>query len=281
MKTALKICGALALACSLAVAQPKPKSQSEVEALQAIMQATDPKAKILAVETLLTKFADTEFKTWALLNAADAAQRSGDSDTMIIYAERALESDPKSYDAMLMIAGALSQRTREHDLDREEKLNKAEKMAKDAAEAVKTAAKPNPQITDEQWEGMKKETQASAHETLGIIAMVRKKPDVAITHFNQGLTLLPQPNPSLIVRLAGAYNQAGKPDEAIAALDKLSGATNLHPAVKQLSDRERQNAMKLKGGTPAAAKPAATPAPAAASAPTATPSAAPAVPPAK
>ena len=101
------------LIAGMAFAQPKPKSQKEVEALMAIQNATDPDARIAAVENLLTKFADTDFKSFALMMAAASAQQKNDFEKMVIYGERTLEADPKNFQAMLMLAGGIAQRTRE------------------------------------------------------------------------------------------------------------------------------------------------------------------------
>lgn len=244
--------------------QPQPKSQKEGEAINAIFMAQDPDARIAAAENLLQKFADTEFKAIALQVAAMSAQQKGDFEKMVIYSERTLESDPKNYAAMLILAGGLAQRTREFDLDKEEKLGRAEKMAKEAIDLAKAAAKPNPQITDEQWETARKDQIAQGHEALGMIASTRKKYDVAVTHYNESISTAAQQEPATYVRLAAAYNQLGKPDEAVATLDKLNAVGTLHPQVKAIADEERKNAAKIKaGGKPAAASPSGTaPAPA-------------------
>ena len=44
----------------------------------------------------LTRFADTELKSMALQLAADAAKRKGDSVKAVVYAQSALEADPKN-----------------------------------------------------------------------------------------------------------------------------------------------------------------------------------------
>jgi tetratricopeptide (TPR) repeat protein len=257
--TLLKTAAALMLAAGLAFAQPKPKSQAEVDAIMAIQNATEPAARITAVENLLTKFADTEFKSFALMVAAASAQQMNDYEKMVVYAERTLEADPKNFQTMLMLASGLASRTREHDLDREEKLGRAEKLANQAIDISKTAAKPNPQITDADWEQAKKDVQAQGYEALGQIAMVRKKYDVAAQNWKTAVDTAANPDPATMVRLANAYNQMGKPDEAIAVLDKLNTMPEVHPQIKSAATEQRNNAVKLKGG---GAKPA-TPAPAA------------------
>jgi tetratricopeptide (TPR) repeat protein len=272
------------------VAQPKPKSQKELEALQAIFSAQDPDVRIAAVENLLTKFADTEFKAIALQVAAASAQQKNDFEKMTVYSERTLEADPKNYGAMLMLASGIAQRTREFDLDKEEKLGRAEKYANTSIELIKTAQKPRPDLPDAEWEGAKKSYLAQAYEALGLAAMARKKYDDAAKQFEMAVAT--SPDGGTYVRLAAAYNQAKKPDQAIAALDKLNSVADVHPAIKQAAAQERNNAVKLKGGAGAsapatppagAAAPAGTVAPSTATPSTATPStpAAPATPPAK
>ncbi len=250
----------LALAAISGLWAQKPKSQKEVEALQAVFKTTTADARIAAAQDVLTKFADTEFKSLMLLTIAQAYQMKGDTDNTIIYSERVLkEGDPKNYEAMLMLAESYAQRTREFDLDKEDKLTKADKYANDALEALKTASKPNPQIPDDQWNSMKKENIARAHQALGLSAMVRKKYDVAIAEFKAASEATDKPDPATQVRLASAYDAAGKYDDALPILDKLMAQPDLNPSIRQFAQAERVRAMQGKG---AGAKPAAPAAPA-------------------
>jgi tetratricopeptide (TPR) repeat protein len=256
----LRAAGALVLIAGLAFAQkpakqPKPKSQKEVEAINAIFSATDPDARIAAAENLLAKFSDTEFKAVALQVAAASAQQKNDFEKMVIYSERTIEADPQNYPAMLMLANGIAQKTREFDLDKDEKLQRAEKYAKQSIELINAAEKPRPDITDEQWAGAKKDYLAQAHEALGLCAMVRKKYDVAANEFKTSTEVSPAPDQATMVRLAAAYNLSGKPDSALPVLDKVMALPDLNPQIKQVAQNEKVNAMKLKSG---GAKPAAT-----------------------
>src|SRR3954447_25962353 len=136
MKTCIVLLFALVAGTVFGQAQPKPKSQKELEAIQAIFNAQDPDARIAAAENLLTKFADTEFKAVALQIAAASAQQKNDFEKMVLYSERTLEADPANYAAMLMLANGYALRTREFDLHKEEKLGKAEKYAKGALDLL-------------------------------------------------------------------------------------------------------------------------------------------------
>ena len=141
------LAGALGLTLLMAQKQPTPKSQKEVDAINAMFQAAqDPDARIKAADFLMTKFADTEFKPLAMFLTAEAYERKGDFEKMTVWCEKTLEVDPKNYSCMLMLSGGIAKRARENDLDLNEKLDRSDKYAKAALEALKDAPKPNPQI---------------------------------------------------------------------------------------------------------------------------------------
>lgn len=237
--------------------QPKIKSKKEAEAVQAIFTAQDPASRIKACQEVITKYADSDFKAVALQFVAISYQQMNDAENAIVWAEKTLEADPKNYQAMIMLAQITAQRTRENDLDKEEKLNTAEKHARNALGILKDAPRPNPQITDEQWNAARKDFEAQAHEALGMAAMARKKNDQAIAEFKLAIDSTPTPEPRSMLFLAQLYNSTNKFDEAVAVLDKCLAQPNLHPQIKQLAESQKTFAMKMK----AAQKPAA-PAPA-------------------
>jgi len=242
--------GLLALAAGMSGAlaqttaeQPKVKSKGEADAVNALMTAANahnPDAVIKAADELTTKFSDTQFKEVAIYLEATAYQQKRDNEKAQIYAERVLDINPKNYQASLLVAEILVSGTRENDLDKEEKLTRAEKLATDAIANVQTASKPNPQLTDAQWDEGKKFVTAEAHNDLGLVMLDRKKYDGAVKEFRTAQDLDAQP--AYQVRLASALQLAGKNDEAIAICDKLLADPNLHPAIKNLAESVKKSA---------------------------------------
>ncbi len=230
---------------------PAPKSKAELEALQALQAAgNDPDKAIAACENLITKFADTDFKGIALYIEADAYQRKGDFDHMVIFAERTLEVNPQDFRATLMLANYYATHTRENDLDREEKLGKAEKYANSVIEMMKTMPKPNPQITDEQWTDAKKDTTAEGYNAIGLANLTRKKYDAAASSFKSAVDANSRPEPAYMVREASALQSAGKNDEAIALCDKVTAIPDVHPQIKSVAASIRAAAIKAGGKAP-------------------------------
>jgi tetratricopeptide (TPR) repeat protein len=261
--------GALALVAGVSslMAQakaPAPKSKDELAALQALINArSSPDATIKAAEDLLTKFADTDFKDMALFSEAGAYEQKRDYDKAQIFAERTLEANPKNFQATLMLSEMLAQRTRENDLDKEEKLTRSEKYANDTIQLVKDAPKPNPQVSDQQWDDAKKDITSEAHNALGLAALVRKKYDVAIAEFKTAADGSAHPEPAFLVREASALQSAGKHDEAIAICDKVMADQQVNPQIRQVAQAIRATAIQAggKNTTPPAAAPAAPAAP--------------------
>jgi tetratricopeptide (TPR) repeat protein len=250
---------ALAVAVPGLIAQPKPKSQAETEALRAMFSAQTPDARIAAAEAVMTKFADTEFKSVALYFEAMSYEQKGDYDHAVVFGERTLEADPKYYQAMLMLALEIAQHTKEFDLDKGEKLAQVNKYAKNALELIKDAPKPNPNVTDEQWAGIKKDLASQAHASLGMAALVDKKYDVAEGEFKTSIEGMDKPDPGNIVRLGKAYSDNKKYDEAIAQFDKVMAIQDVNPTIRQIAQAERVRAMQKKGGGATPANPPAKP----------------------
>lgn len=247
-KRACEVLVLFAAAAAMVVAQKKPKSDKETQAIQAIAKAKTPDDIIAAAENLLTKFADTEFKSAALVEEAQAYDQKGDPNKAIFYGRQALESEPKNVDGLLLVAFELAGHTRDGDLDKTEKLAEADKDIKTALDTIPTETKPNATVTDAQWEEGKKYSTARAHYGLGLIAMARKKPDVAVIEYKQAVDGAPSPDLVWMIRLGAAYNLTGKYDDAIAVLDKVIATPDLNPQYKNVAQNERANAVKAKSG---------------------------------
>lgn len=218
-------------AAPAAPAVPKPKSQGEMKAVQAIAAATDPDATIKAAEELLNKYSDSDFKEYALQMEAKSYQQKRDNDNARVFAERVLQINPKAYMMELLVAEVITPNIKEFDLNKGQEIAQANHLFTDAIENAKVAPKPNPQVSDADWENAKKWTIAEAHNGLGMLAQVQKKWDDAIKEFQAAVDGDPDQD-AYATRLANADLAAGKKAEAIAICDKLLAKPNLHPQIK-------------------------------------------------
>ncbi len=240
--------------------QPMAKSQKELDAFMAIQNAVEADSRLKAIENLLTNFADTQFKEFALQMRTFAYQEKNEFDKMLIAGEQTLEINPDNVAVLIMLGQALAQNTRELDLDKEEKLGKAEKFAKKSQALIVNLAKFNPQITEEQWTAYKKNAMAQSHEVVGMIAFVRKDYPASEKSFRLAVEVAPQADPTSLFRLSMALGSQNKFDEAIETLDKTIAGGGVQMGGKDLAAEQKAAFVKAKA---AAAKPAAPAAPAA------------------
>ncbi|HTQ56677.1 MAG TPA: hypothetical protein VMI94_19560 [Bryobacteraceae bacterium] len=242
-------CGVLALGAAMPglLAQNKKVTREEAEAYNAMIRAQTADERIAAAENLVTKFADSQFRATALYFEALSYEQKGDYDHSVVFGERTLETDPKHYQAMLMLAMEIAQHTREYDLDKAEKLARVDKYAKTALELLKDAPKPNPNLTDDQWAGAKKEYESEAHAALGMGALADKQFAAAEREFKSAVEATNTPDPSNIVRLGKVYADEGKYDDAIAQYDKVMAIPDVNPTVRQIAQAERVRAIQKKG----------------------------------
>jgi tetratricopeptide (TPR) repeat protein len=228
---------------SFAFAQ-KPKSKKEIEALQAIQTAADDDARIAAIENLLTKFADTEYKIIVLEAAMDSARHKGDLLNTDLYAERLLEADPNNINALSTLAKDTADHIKEFDLDKDTQLKRVDELANKCLKAGAAATKPTQTMSEDEWAKRKGFYLADAHGALGSAAMIRKQYDVAIKEYQASLDIVKDPATS--VRLAMADTAAGKYDDSIAILDPLLAATDIDPIIKKFAGQEKVKAVMAK-----------------------------------
>lgn len=223
---------------------PGPKSQAEVQAVNAAIQAQTADDRIKAVDDLITKFPKTDFKSFALVMEAESWQAKGDSVKTIVFGEQALQADPKNFDADNILANTLAATTRDTDLDKDDKLTRGEKYAHDSLDLLNTGTRPF--TTPEQtWPKVKADAQAQAWQALGMIAIVRKKSDEAIADFQKGIDA--NASPLLMVRLGRVLLAQNKNDEAISWDDKALASPNLPPQVKSIAEADKARAVAAKG----------------------------------
>jgi tetratricopeptide (TPR) repeat protein len=228
-------------------AGPK-RSKGEIAAINAMLMSQTPDDRIRTADELITKFADTDFKAFALYQEADAYEMKSNHDKAIVFAEQAVAADPKSYDALILIANVTASQTKDTDLDMAEKLSRSEKAANDGMETLKTISKPTLfQLTDAQWDNNRKISESQGWQALGTIATVRKKPDEAIADFEKALAL--NPDPVLMLRAGRALIVAKKYDDAIGWFEKAEAAPDSTAQIKSIAtaDKARASVMKAQG----------------------------------
>jgi tetratricopeptide (TPR) repeat protein len=243
LAVAVCIAGTSLFAQSANPIPPKPKSKKEAEAVSAVIKAKEqgPDALIAAATDFVTRYADTEYKGWAFYIMALAADQKRDLINVVVYGEQSIAADPMNFATMALMSRAIAQSTKKYDLDKAEKLARAQKLAKDAIElSKKNPPKPNPKLTDEEWAAAVADMVSPAYEGLAYAAMVDQNYDECAANLKQGLDSLPKPDGALMVRLGFCYRLAKKFDAAVDILDRAINDPNSSDVVKQAAMQQKK-----------------------------------------
>lgn len=226
LATAVSVAGLLAQS-------PQFKSQKEVDAFMKIQQAQmaqDTQLMASAGAAFISQFPKSDARGLASYMTMVAYQQLNDFDNMLLYGEMALDAKPVPgvlAGTLVSLAGAIPNRTREFDLDKEEKLGKAEDYAKRAMAMIPNLPKVNPNMTDEEWLENKKELMSQCHEAIGSVHLKRENFPAAEQSLRRALALSTQQVPFTLYGLARALSKQGKNAEAAEAADRCSALGGL------------------------------------------------------
>jgi tetratricopeptide (TPR) repeat protein len=221
----------------------KIKSKGEGVAVNAMLTAQDPDARIKAADELITKYADTQFKPYALYLEAEAYSQKNDPDKAIVFGEQALEADPKGYQSAVLLCKTYASTVHVNDLDKADKLAKIEKYGKQAIENLAAAQKPNAKLSDTEWTGVKNDLTGQAYLGLGIGAVYANKFDDANADFQKVADM--DADPTDLIRAGRALLDAKKPDQAIQWFDKAANMPNAPAQIKQIAANDKARAQAL------------------------------------
>ena len=125
-----------------------------------------------AANDFAAKFPDSGVRL--LFKAVMAAyQQANNADKMLEMAQKALSVDPDEPEALVGVAQVTTERTRETDLDKDQKLAEAKKDAERALETINTDV-PTAGYPPERIDQFKRYVQSEAYAVLGTIASTKR-----------------------------------------------------------------------------------------------------------
>jgi tetratricopeptide (TPR) repeat protein len=211
-------------------------------------------------EEFAAKFADSELRLLLYKTTMRAYQNANNADKMLDMARKCLALDPNDPEALVGVAEVLTERTRDTDLDKDQRLDEATKAAQKALQTVDTnVALPagTPQDKVDQYKGLLRST---AYSVLGALDFNKNNFAGAEANFRKSIDAFPQqPDPITVLRLSLALDRQNKYPEALTFANKAVGMTQEGSNAGSLARRERDRLVQLTGGTPAPA-PAGSPA---------------------
>ena len=223
-----------ALLCAVGLSgQGGFKSEEEYNAFMALQNAMSPEDKAAAGGAFVAAYPKSEFFGVACYMTMLSYQQLNDFDSMLLYGEMVLDSDPQPgvlAGTLLSLAGAIPTRTREFDLDKEEKLAKADDYAKRAMALIPTLPKMDPNMSDDEWLSTKMEFMSQSHEAVGIVALKREDYDASVASLRKAFEMAPNPVAFTMYNLAQALTKQGNAEEAAEMAQRCTAAGGVQSA---------------------------------------------------
>jgi tetratricopeptide (TPR) repeat protein len=241
---------------------PQAKTQPEFDAYKAASaNPNDAPATEKAADDFAAKFPDSELRPILYRTAMHAYQAANNADKMMEMGRKVLKIDPDDPEALVGVAEVLAERTRDSDLDKDQRLDEAAQMAQRAITTVDTDIVAPAGTPPEKLEAYKGFLKSSAYSILGTLSFNRDKYPEAEGFFRKSLDALPsQPDPVAVLRLALSLDKQEKYQDALKEATRAVELTDENSAPGGLARREKDRLVQLTGGS---AAPATKPAPAA------------------
>src|SRR6202171_2340316 len=117
---------------------PQAKTQPEYDAYKVAAALTDAAAQEKAADDFAAKFPDSELRSVLYKSAMHGYQQSNNAEKMMDMAKKVLNYDADDPEALLGVAQVLAERTRDTDLDKDQRIAEARKEAQRALLTVDT-----------------------------------------------------------------------------------------------------------------------------------------------
>jgi tetratricopeptide (TPR) repeat protein len=237
---------------------PQAKTQAEFDAYKVAAANTDGPGLEKAADDFATKFPDSELRILLYRNAMHIYQSANESDKMMDMGRKVLKIDPDDPEALVGVAQVLAERTRESDLDKDQRLDEGTKLAQHALATAETDITVPPGTPQDKIDAYKGFLRSNAYYVLGTIQYTREKYADAEGYFRKSMDAFPsQLDPLAVLRLALSLDKQEKYPEALKYANQAVQMTeaNQGTALATLSRNERDRLVQLTGGTAPAPKP--------------------------
>lgn len=229
---------------------PAAKTTPEYEAYKAAAALTDPAAAESAANDFAVKFKDSELRIVLFKNVMRDYQRAGNSDKIIEMGRKALAIDADDPEALVTVAGELAEKTRDTDLDKDQRLDEAMKMAQKAVQTVDTDVAIPQGTPQEQVDTYKSQLRSFAFSIIGTLEFKKDNFADAETDLRKSIDAYPAaPDPVVVLRLAISLDRQNKYADALKEANRAVDMTQETTGAGKLARQERDRLTQL-AGTP-------------------------------
>ncbi len=237
------------------------KTTPEQDAWNAAAANTDAAALEKASDDFAAKFPDSEARWLLYQKAMRLYQNANNADKSEAMGRKVLSFDGDNPEALIIVAEVIAERTRDSDIDKDQRFAEAIPMAQKATQTVDTDLSVPANTPQEKIDEYKSFLRSSAYSSLGTIEYKKENYPAAQENFQKSIDAFPSsPDPSVVLRLALTIDKqataAGDRDkqaklytEALKVANRAVELTQDNTAIGTPARRERDRLQNLTGAT--------------------------------
>jgi tetratricopeptide (TPR) repeat protein len=231
---------------------PQAKTQPEFDAFKAASANQDPAATEKAADDFATKFPDSELRIILYKTAMRGYQNANNADKMLDMGRKALTIDSDDPEALVDVSEVLTERTRDTDIDKDQRLGEARKDAEKALQTVDTDVMFPASTPPDNVQKYKDLLRSSAYSILGTLDFNQGNYTSAQANLQKSIDAYPsQPDPVTVLRLSLSLDRQSKYPEALTVANRAVDLTQDGTPAGGMARRERDRLLQLTGGKPA------------------------------
>ncbi len=229
---------------------PQAKTQPEFDAWKAASANTDPAALEKAADDFAAKFPDSELRILLYKNAMRLYQHSNNAEKTEAMGRKVLALDGDDPEALTQVAEVISERTRDTDIDKDQRYEEAMKMAQKALQTVDTDVSVPAGTPQDKLDAYKAGLRSQAYSTMGAVEYSKANYPAAETNFQKAIDAFPSDPYALdVLRLALSLDKQQKYPEALKVANRAVDMTQDNTPIGTPARHERDRLVQLTGGT--------------------------------
>ncbi|HTR26403.1 MAG TPA: tetratricopeptide repeat protein [Terriglobales bacterium] len=231
---------------------PQAKTQPEFDAYKAAAANTDAAGLEKAADDFAAKFADSELRVLLYKTDMHLYQNTNNAEKTEDIGRKVLAIDPDDPDALTTVAEVIAERTRDTDINRDQRYTEGLAMAQKALTTIDSDVAVPAGTPQDKVDAYKAGLRSQAYSTMGTIEYNKTNYPGAQEDFQKAIDAFPsQPYAPDVLRLALSLDKQGKYEDALKAANRAVELSQESSGIGGSARREQDRLQKLTGKTPA------------------------------
>jgi tetratricopeptide (TPR) repeat protein len=228
---------------------PQAKTQPEFDAYKAAVATTDPAALEKAADDFAAKFPDSELRVLLYKNVMRLYQNANNTDKTEAMGRKVLGFDADDPEALVIVAEVIAERTRDSDIDKDQRFGEATAMAQKATQTIETNVQVPAGTPQDKVDAYKAMMRSQAYSIIGTIDFKKENYPAAEQNLQKSLDAYPaDPDKVVVLRLALTLDKEQKYPEALKVANRAVELTQDNTPIGTPARHERDRLQQLTGG---------------------------------